>query len=182
MALLLVAPPSVNSENRGGVMNFAVITAVTSQQCEHLVRESELYLATLYPPSSIYTVPATELEKTGNVLLGAFRAEANQTGGAIGCVGYMLDALEPDVAEIKRLFVSPGFRHLGVATQLMDALEERAVHNGIRVLRLETGVHQHESLGLYFARGYSQRSPFGGYLGDPYSVFLEKLLSRPHTP
>jgi putative acetyltransferase len=63
----------------------------------------------------------------------------------------------------------------------MDALEERAYQDGIRVLRLETGIHQHESLGLYFARGYTQRSPFGGYLGDPHSVFLEKLLSPAHT-
>jgi len=174
-------PPSGSCKDRGGVMNFAVVTPVTSEQCEHLVRESELYLATLYPPTSIYTVPAAELEKPGNILLGAFRAETNSSGGAVGCVGYMIDALEPHVAEIKRLFVSPGFRHLGVATQLMDALEERAYQDGIRVLRLETGIYQHESLGLYFARGYTQRSPFGGYLGDPHSVFLEKLLSPAHT-
>jgi putative acetyltransferase len=162
-------------------MNFALVTPLSSADCEHLVLESERYLATLYPPSSIYTVPATELDKEGNVLLGAFRAEAHHAGGAIGCVGYMTTAAEPDVAEIKRLFVSPGFRHLGVATQLMDALEERAVMEGIRVLRLETGVHQHESLGLYFARGYTQRPPFGSYLDDPYSVFLEKLLSPKPT-
>ena len=160
----------------GRAVKFATVRAVAPPQCEHLIQESDLYLATLYPPASIFSTPAIDFDQPGNLLLGAFRADTTTPASPIGCVGYLVSHTEPGVAEIKRLFVSPGFRHLGVATQLMDALEQEAIDAGVGTLRLETGVHQHESLGLYFARGYIQRGPFGTYLDDPYSVFLEKLL------
>ena len=169
-------PWSKELSNVAGVVKFATVEPVAPAQCEHLIQEADLYLATLYPPASIFSVPATDFDREGNVLLGAFRAESNGSASPMGCVGYLRSDTEPGVAEIKRLFVSPGFRHLGVATQLMDALEHEAIDAEISTLRLETGVHQHESLGLYFARGYVQRGPFGSYLDDPYSVFLEKLL------
>ena len=159
-----------------GTVKFATVSPTSADECEHLATEADLYLATLYPPASIHSVPATQLEQSPNVLLGAFRQESLAPGHPIGCVGYIRDTEDPVVAEIKRLFVSPGFRHLGVATQLMDALEAAAIEAGVTTLRLETGVHQHESVGLYFARGYVQRGPYGDYLDDPYSVFLEKLL------
>lgn len=158
------------------MLKFATVSRVTATDCEHLVQESDAYLASIYPPSSIYSVPIHTLEYDGNMLLGAFRAEHSAPGSPIGCVGFVRDSQDPTVAEIKRLFVSPGFRHLGVATQLMDALEEHALEAGVTCLRLETGIHQHESLDLYSGRGYVQRGPYGDYLDDPYSVFLQKLL------
>ena len=169
-------PWSKELSNVAGVVKFATVQTVAPAQCEHLLQEADVYLATLYPPASIFSVPATDFDHPGNVLLGAFRTESTASTSPIGCVGYLASHTEPGVAEIKRLFVSPGFRHLGVATQLMNALEHEAIDAGMTTLRLETGVHQHESLGLYFARGYVQRGPFGSYLDDPYSVFLEKLL------
>ncbi len=48
---------------------------------------------------------------------------------------------------------------------------------GVRLARLETGVHQHEALGLYADMGYTKRGPFGSYSDDPLSVFMEKRLS-----
>jgi putative acetyltransferase len=171
-----LAPRSKEPSDVAGVLKFATIQRVTAEQCEDLVQESDLYLATLYPPASIYSVPTKDLEQEGNLLLGAFRAESNPGASPIGCVGFVRDTHEPDTAEIKRMFVSPGFRHLGVATQLMDSLEREAFEAGVTCLRLETGVHQHESMGLYFTRNYLQRGPYGDYPDDPYSVFLEKLL------
>lgn len=158
------------------VLKFATVSPVTATACEHLEAESEAYLASIYPPSSIYSVPSQTLENEGNLLLGAFRAEHASAGSPIGCVGFVRNTLDRGVAEIKRLFVSPGFRHLGVATQLMDALEEHAIEAGVTTLRLETGIYQHESLSLYGARGYVERGPFDDYPPDSYSVFLHKLL------
>lgn len=158
------------------MLKFATVSRATAAQCEHLVQESDAYLASIYPPSSIYTVPTQNLERDGNVLLGAFRAEHAAPGSPIGCVGFVRDVRDIHVAEIKRLFVSPGFRHLGVATQLMDALEEHARQAGVTTLLLETGIHQHESVDLYQSRGYVLRGPYGDYHDDPYSVFLHKLM------
>lgn len=159
------------------MLKYATVTRVTAQQCEHLARESDVYLASLYPPSSIYSVSTTTFEQEGNILLGAFRTEHQSPASPIGCVGFVTHPREPGVAEIKRLFVSPGFRHLGVATQLMDTLEDEARTAGLTTLRLETGIHQHESLDLYVARDYLTRGPYGDYPDDPYSVFLQKLLT-----
>jgi putative acetyltransferase len=55
-------------------------------------------------------------------------------------------------------------------------LEAAATAEGTRVLRLETGVRQPESLALYRRHGYTERGPFGGYERDPLSTFFEKWV------
>lgn len=44
------------------------------------------------------------------------------------------------------------------------------------MIRLETGVYQPEALALYGRAGYVERGPFGDYVADPLSVFMEKEL------
>jgi len=78
--------------------------------------------------------------------------------------------------EIKRLFVLPEFRGLGLSRALMLALEAHLQAQQIEWARLETGIHQPEALGLYRRMGYRERGPFGAYRLDPYSVFMEKRL------
>jgi Acetyltransferase (GNAT) family. len=60
---------------------------------------------------------------------------------------------------------------------LMAELESRAFGAGYTLLRLETGTHQPESVALYESLGYRIRTPFGGYIDDPLSVFMEKKLT-----
>ena len=47
----------------------------------------------------------------------------------------------------------------------------------MRVIRLETGVRQPESLALYRRHGYTERGPFGAYQRDPLSTFFEKWIA-----
>jgi putative acetyltransferase len=49
--------------------------------------------------------------------------------------------------------------------------------SGIALARLETGIRQPEALGLYRRLGYVERAPFGAYVEDPLSLFMEKRLS-----
>ena len=42
---------------------------------------------------------------------------------------------------------------------------------------LETGYLQTEAIGLYRRLGYAERPPFGDYLPDPLSIFMEKPLA-----
>jgi putative acetyltransferase len=58
----------------------------------------------------------------------------------------------------------------------MDALHDEARSTGIAILRLETGIHQVASLNLYRSLGYREIDPFGDYVPDPLSVFLERRL------
>lgn len=43
----------------------------------------------------------------------------------------------------------------------------------ITILRLETGIHQIEAVGLYEKGGFSQILSFGDYKADPNSIFME---------
>jgi putative acetyltransferase len=58
----------------------------------------------------------------------------------------------------------------------MEALERNARERGISTLRLETGIHQPEAIGLYEKLGFRKRDRFGEYPDDPVSVFMEKIL------
>ena len=90
-----------------------------------------------------------------------------------------MEELEASTAELKRVYVTPGFRRRGLARRLLDELEQRAVDNDFRLLRLETGKRQPEAVGLYASCGYTQIPPYGRHAGDPMSVCFEKLLTRP---
>lgn len=81
-----------------------------------------------------------------------------------------------DYAELKRMMVLPAMRGQGVAKLLARALEREAIRAGRPLLRLETGVRQHAALQLYERMGFERCGPFGGYRGDPFTVFMEKLL------
>jgi putative acetyltransferase len=72
----------------------------------------------------------------------------------------------------------PKARGLGVSKLVLAALEARAGCEGVRTLRLETGVANLAALGLYARAGFERRDPFGDYSADPLSVFMEKNLSK----
>ncbi len=79
--------------------------------------------------------------------------------------------------EIKSMWVTPDRRGCGLGHAMLAAVETAARERGIHVLRLETGIHQPEALGLYRAAGYDEIGPFGAYRHDPLSVFMEKKFT-----
>ena len=56
-------------------------------------------------------------------------------------------------------------------------LAEYARERGVRLLRLETGIHQKEAIRLYEGSGFRRISPFGEYKEDPLSLFFEKRIA-----
>jgi putative acetyltransferase len=74
------------------------------------------------------------------------------------------------------MFVAPEARGLRLGRRLLDCIEEEARGEGLGWLRLETGIHQPEALGLYRSAGFVEREAFGDYRPDPLSVFMEKSL------
>ena len=145
------------------------IREAKSSEVHHLMEASTILLQSLYPEESNHLVDPDDLSEPGNLLLGAEDLDT-----LIGCVGYVDKG---SYAEVKRLFVSQEFRRQGVARVLMAELESRAFDAGYTVLRLESGTHQPESVALYESLGYRIRTPFGGYVDDPLSVFMEKKLT-----
>lgn len=134
-----------------------------------LIAELDAYQDGLYPPESRHALDLAALTRT-NVLFAVARDEA---GRAVGCCAIVLGT---GSGELKRMFVSPSARGQGLAQRLMARLEAEAVARGCRLLRLESGPFQLEALALYARCGYERCGPFGGYVDDPLSVFMEKPL------
>jgi putative acetyltransferase len=84
--------------------------------------------------------------------------------------------LDPETAEIKRMFVEPSMRGLGIGSQLVTRLEAEARRLGVKRVVLETGVRQPEALALYERAGFARVLPFGEYARSPLSVCMAKEL------
>jgi GNAT superfamily N-acetyltransferase len=97
---------------------------------------------------------------------------ARADGRALGCVAVRLAA--PGTAEIKRLWVAPDSRGLGLARRLMSAAEAQARALGADTVRLDTNRVLTEAIALYRARGYAEVPPFNA---EPYAHhWFEKAL------
>ncbi len=102
---------------------------------------------------------------------GAFLV-ATSDGLPVGCVA--LKGSGGDTAEIKRLWISPAARGLGLGRRLMDAAEDSARSLAIDVLRLDTNSALPEALKLYRTSGWIEIDRFND---DPYpDHFFEKRL------
>lgn len=102
---------------------------------------------------------------------------ARLNGRAVGCGA--LKVKRQKVAEIKRMWVSPEVRGLGVGRRLLEALEDRARAFRLRTLRLETNRNLKEAQQLYRSAGYVEVAAFND---EPYAHhWFEKtnLMKRP---
>jgi len=63
-----------------------------------------------------------------------------------------------------------------LAKAMVDHLAEYARRHGVDLLRLETGIHQRDAIGLYERMGFRGIPPFGDYKDDPLSRFYEKRI------
>jgi GNAT superfamily N-acetyltransferase len=135
-----------------------------------LIDELESHLAPFYPATSRHGYNVEKLIKQGVAFF-----VTRQDGISAGCGGVQFFGSE--YGELKRMFVRPQFRGLGLAKLMLDHLEAHAREHNIPLMRLETGIHQKEAIGLYQQMGYVLCPPFGEYVDDPLSRFFEKKLS-----
>ena len=134
-----------------------------------LLEDGEAYGASLYPAESNHFFDVEAL-RAANVVFVVARDDYD---AAIGTAALVLHG---DWAELKRMWVVPGARGKGISKIILDDLEAKARQEGVRTLRLETGVRNKESLGLYTRIGFRRCDPFADYKPDPLSVFMEKEL------
>jgi putative acetyltransferase len=142
----------------------------TDPEVRELIGELEAILAPLYPDESRHGYAAERLVDR-RVRFLVVRVD----GEIAGCGGVELDG---DSGELKRMYVRERWRGRGLARRLLAELERIAAEAGATVLRLETGVHQREAIGLYRSCGFHERGPFGSYRDDPLSLFFERSLDR----
>jgi GNAT superfamily N-acetyltransferase len=134
-----------------------------------LIGELEAHLEPLYPRESRH---GYSVEKLLDEAVAFFLIR--QDGVPAGCGGLKLEGRE--YAEIKRMYVRPQFRGGGLAKLMLAHLTAYAEDRGMRLLRLETGIHQHAAIRLYERTGFRRIPPFGAYREDPLSRCYEKRL------
>jgi DNA-binding MarR family transcriptional regulator/GNAT superfamily N-acetyltransferase len=108
------------------------------------------------------SISATEPELTppaGLLLVAALH------GDAVGCGALKFHA-DGEPTEIKRMWVAPSVRGLGLGGRLLVELERHALEHGARTVRLETNRALTEAVGLYRSRGYREVPAFNA---EPYA-------------
>jgi putative acetyltransferase len=134
-----------------------------------LISELEAQLEPLYPRTSRH---GYSVKKLMDQKVAFF---VTRHGGVLaGCGGLELVGVE--YGEVKRMYVRPQFRGLGLAKLMLDHLASYAREHHIPLLRLETGIYQKEAIALYEGMGFQRIPPFGNYQKDPLSRFYEKRI------
>ena len=120
------------------------------------------------PEVSIPALDHELIEPAGLLLVARLRGEP------VGCGALKLHGAGP--AELKRMWIAPATRGLGVGRRMLAELEHHARVRGVGVVRLETNRNLREAIGLYRASGYAEVPAFND---EPYADhWFEKRLPR----
>lgn len=134
-----------------------------------LIGELDAYQKPLYPPASHHGIDIASLIAP-NVIFAVARDDDDR---ALGCGALVIDGA---LGEVKRMFVRPSHRGRGIAWLLLAKLEDEGAHRGCTSFALETGILQSDALRFYERCGYALCAPFGKYVSDPHSIFMNKCV------
>lgn len=97
-------------------------------------------------------------------------------GETVGCAGLKLPPGAP--AEVKRMWVAPHTRGLGLGRRFLAELEARAAEHGADVLRLDTNKALSAAIGLYHSYGFQEVAAFND---EPYAHhwFEKRITAEP---
>jgi ribosomal protein S18 acetylase RimI-like enzyme len=93
-----------------------------------------------------------------------------------GCVACRPHA--PGVCEMKRLYVRPAFRGLGLGRRLIDRLAAEAISIGYQAMVLDTLPVMAEAIGLYRSAGFIEIEPYT-FNPVPGALYFRKPLTNP---
>jgi ribosomal protein S18 acetylase RimI-like enzyme len=134
----------------------------------------ESYFATLHRRFDAGFDPAASIRADAEdlTLPRGLLVLARRHGRPIGCGALKLHDRDP--AEIKRMWVAPEARGLGLGRRLLAELERQAAIRGATVARLETNRSLAEAVALYRSAGYVEVPAFND---EPYAHhWFEKRL------
>lgn len=170
-ARLVAAMAEVERLLRASMVRFAIEDPTTpdARWCiEQYVAELNARFEAGFDPSRSTSADAHELTPPAGALL-----IARVRGRPVGCGALKFHPGAP--AELKRMWVAPEVRGLGLGRRLLHELERHARDAGVEVLRLETNRTLTEAIELYRRSGYREVAAFND---EPYAHhWFEKRLS-----
>jgi DNA-binding MarR family transcriptional regulator/GNAT superfamily N-acetyltransferase len=159
------------------VERLLIASTVEVRECDPRHRDARYCLQTYYDElavrfeggydPSLSPVADAEMTPPAGVLL-----IATLHGEPVGCGALIF---YPDsVGLVKRMWVAPSVRGLGLGRRLLYELENRARAEGLRLMRLETRNELSEAIRMYETSGYREVVPFND---EPYAHhWFEKSL------
>jgi GNAT superfamily N-acetyltransferase len=152
--------------------HLTIVSApIAGADAQAMIARLNAELTERYPNPAHRHFGLTEEQVTGGS--GVFLVAALD-GEPVGCGA--LRRLDDGTGELKRMFVAPEARRLGVGRGILDELEQRARALGLRRLVLETGDRQHEATEMYERAGFGRIPCFGEYVHSSASICMEKSL------
>ena len=154
-----------------------------AQPCEVLIREYVAWLCHQLWREHEVVIDAAEMEAANE----AFRAEWPRLFEARGRMWLVLVEGEPagvaalkpvdaEVCELKRMYVHPGHRGLGLGRLLLDRAVDEARALGYRSARLETFDFMHTAQSLYRSSGFVETAPYDEAEGADHGVAAFELF------
>jgi DNA-binding MarR family transcriptional regulator/GNAT superfamily N-acetyltransferase len=133
---------------------------------QYFAELNERFAAGFDPTRGISAEPHELVPPAGLLLVAHLRQEP------VGCGALKFHGDAP--AELKRMWVAPHVRGLGLGRRLLSELERTAREAGVRMLHLETNGTLTEAITLYRASGYQEVAAFNA---EPYAHhWFEKVL------
>jgi GNAT superfamily N-acetyltransferase len=145
-----------------------------SPVADRLIADLNAELMAMYPEpgATHFRLDPEEVSPGRGVFVVAFAEDV-----PVGC-GAMR-RIDPETAELKRMYVVPSARGTGVGRALVAGLEREARHIAIRRLVLETGIRQIAALALYERTGFERIPLYGDYQKSAdTSICMGKNLDR----
>ncbi|WMW80619.1 GNAT family N-acetyltransferase [Undibacterium cyanobacteriorum] len=133
-----------------------------------LVRELDRYLALIDGEEHAFYAQYNKTDSIKHVVL------AYLDGRAVAC-GAFKPYGEKGV-EIKRMYAAPDLRGQGLASKILQELENWAASLGYQLCVLETGKRQADAVRLYEKNGYHVIPNYGQYVEAHNSVCYEKRI------
>ena len=161
-AKLVTAMADAERAARATAVSLAVEdpTTLDARWCiEQYFAELNARFETGFDPGLSISADAHELTRPAGELL-----IARLDGRPVGCGALKLHSGAP--AELKRMWVSPDARGIGLGRRLLSELERHAREAGARVVRLETNRTLTEAIQLYRTSGYREVPAFND---EPYA-------------
>jgi DNA-binding MarR family transcriptional regulator len=145
------------------VERLLIASTVEVRECDPRHRDARFCLQTYYDElavrlpdgydPAVSPIADAEMSSPAGLLLVAYLH-----GEPVGCGALIF---QPDDAGlVKRMWVAPTVRGLGLGRRLLYELEDRGRANGVRLMRLETKDVLTEAIRMYQTSGYREVAPF----------------------
>jgi ribosomal protein S18 acetylase RimI-like enzyme len=158
--------------------DFAAIRALCNgflDWCRARYGENAWFVDHYYTPEKwaalLESLPRIHAAPDGEALV------ARLDGKVVGCV--MMQRIDEQTCEMKRMFIGPEGRGLGLGRRLAENIVRVAGERGYTIMRLDTGRNHDAALSLYRSLGFQEIAPY--YEAPPelrdHLIFMEARLA-----